>query len=131
LELLPNCAKKEIAATAHRQSAIQGFSVSPISSLLHDRGFALYQFVNPMPTGPDMVSYDLEKLTPSIQTSKIMTSTPTPMRVTFPRHMHGIEGSVGMYDSVSDMWLTPQSLLRGDHQQVTKLKQGVAGAFTR
>jgi hypothetical protein len=53
------------------------------------------------------------------------------MKVTFPRNMEGIEGSIGMYDAVSGMWLTPQSLMRGENQRVQQLKQRVAGAFTR
>jgi hypothetical protein len=110
LELLPNCAKKEVTLEASRQAAIIGKPISPTSNFIQSRGFALYRFINPKPLGRDMISYELERLKPSLSTSKVMTSEPTTLRVTFPRAMKGVEGTVGMYDSVSEMWLNPHAL---------------------
>lgn len=110
LELLPNCAKKEVTLDASRQAAIIGKPISPTSNFIQKRGFALYRFVNPKPSGRDMITYELERLKPSMSTSKVMTSEPTTLRVVFPRAMKGVEGTVGMYDSVSEMWLNPHAL---------------------
>jgi hypothetical protein len=110
LELLPNCAKKEIALDASRQAALIGKPISPTSNFIQNRGFALYRFINPQPVGRDMLSYELERLKPSMSTSKVMISESTTLRVTFPRAMKGVEGTVGMYDSVSEMWLNPHAL---------------------
>jgi hypothetical protein len=110
LELMPNCARREATQDASRQAAILGKPVSPTTSHLENRGFALYRFITPVPAGDDMLVYNLERLKPSLSTSKVMTTEPTTMKVTFPRSMRGIEGTVGMYDSVTDMWLNPHAI---------------------
>ena len=69
LELLPNCAKKDVAAAANRQAAIIGHPISPTSNFIQSRGFSLYRFINPKPVGTDMLSYELERLKPSMSTN--------------------------------------------------------------
>ena len=125
LELLPNCTKKEIAQEASRQAAIVGKPISITSNFIETRGFALYRFINPSPVGRDMVSYELERLRPSMSTSKVMISEPTTLRVTFPRAMKGVEGTVGMYDSVSEMWLNPHALKKSEASTQVKMARAV------
>ena len=125
LELLPNCTKKEIALDANRQAAIVGKPISVTSNFIESRGFALYRFINPQPVSRDMLSYELERLRPSMSTSKVMISEPTTLRVTFPKAMKGVEGTVGMYDSVSEMWLNPHALKKSEASTQVKMARAV------